>query len=184
MENNETAILGKNIRNLRIFKGMSQKSLAEATFTSRNTIYLWESGEKKPSKSELRRIAELFDVSVESLVNEPDLKLVGEAKLLPSIDKISRSASVLDEAQKEITEAVDALIVQMDNQIIREQQKKKDIKEIVIILIVAVSIMISMFILYCTHVNKPKNSGSLQAGTINIEELNNLDTGGGGEFCT
>lgn len=60
---------------LRKEKGLSQAYVAEAMEVSRQAISRWEVGAALPSTENLRKLAELYGVSVDSLLNEAvDLK--------------------------------------------------------------------------------------------------------------
>ena len=56
---------GYQVARLRIMRGLSQKELAELTGTKQPAIARLESGEKLPSLSFLRRVAEALGASVE-----------------------------------------------------------------------------------------------------------------------
>lgn len=63
-------ILGKNIRYLRKQKDMSQDKLAELLgYKSFTTIQKWESGVAEPPFKTLVKIADLFQVDVDTLAN-------------------------------------------------------------------------------------------------------------------
>lgn len=55
---------------LRKEKGLSQMYVAEAMGISRQAISRWEVGVALPSTDNLRKLAELYEVSMDSLVNE------------------------------------------------------------------------------------------------------------------
>ncbi|WP_455257692.1 helix-turn-helix domain-containing protein [Peptoniphilus asaccharolyticus] len=62
--------LSKNIRYLRKQKGMSQDELAEKlNYKSYTTIQKWESGVSEPPLSKTHELANIFDVSINKLVN-------------------------------------------------------------------------------------------------------------------
>lgn len=58
-----------NLLSLRKMKHMSQEELAEAMEVSRQTISKWETGEALPDIERCKRLADLFDVSMDELVN-------------------------------------------------------------------------------------------------------------------
>lgn len=60
--------LGKNIRYLRYHKGMSQEELADYLgYKNYTTIQKWESGKTEPPVSTLKKMSELFNVSMEEM---------------------------------------------------------------------------------------------------------------------
>lgn len=58
-----------NLVSLRKMKQMSQEQLAEAVGVSRQTISKYETGEALPDIDKCKIMAELFDVSLDDLVN-------------------------------------------------------------------------------------------------------------------
>jgi transcriptional regulator with XRE-family HTH domain len=58
----------KNLVKLRKTKNMSQEDLAERLEISRQAVTRWESGDGYPEMDRLKAIAELFDVSLDTLV--------------------------------------------------------------------------------------------------------------------
>lgn len=58
-----------NLISLRKMKQMSQEQLAEAVGVSRQTISKYETGEALPNIDKCKIMAELFDVSLDDLVN-------------------------------------------------------------------------------------------------------------------
>ena len=58
-----------NLISLRKMKQMSQEQLAEAVGVSRQTISKYETGEALPDIDKCKIMAELFDVSLDDLVN-------------------------------------------------------------------------------------------------------------------
>ena len=72
--------IGNTIRSLRAEAGISQEELAERIFVSRQTISNWENGKFYPDVQSLALIAELFSVSIDSLV-KGDLPMM-ESKIV------------------------------------------------------------------------------------------------------
>lgn len=63
--------LGENIAKYRIEKGMSQEKVAEYLEISRQAVTKWESNLSRPSSSNLIKLAELFEISVDELLGNP-----------------------------------------------------------------------------------------------------------------
>lgn len=63
-------MLSENIKNLRKEKGMSQEELAEKLNVVRQTVSKWEQNLSVPDSEMLIKIAEVFEVSVGSLLGE------------------------------------------------------------------------------------------------------------------
>lgn len=64
--------LGEKIKELRMQKMYSQSEIAKVLGVSRAIISYIESDEKMPSLPLLKRLAKLFEVSLDYLVNEED----------------------------------------------------------------------------------------------------------------
>ena len=64
---------GKTIAKLRAEKGVSQQKLAELLFVSRDLVSKWENGTRRPDYGMIEKIAQLFDVSVDTIVNKEEL---------------------------------------------------------------------------------------------------------------
>lgn len=62
--------LEEKLAQLRKEKGLSQMYVAEAMEVSRQAISRWEVGSAIPATENLRKLAELYEVSMDSLLNE------------------------------------------------------------------------------------------------------------------
>ena len=63
-------IFGKNLKSLRIEKGISQQKLGEILGFCNQTISFWESGSREPDLDTLLAIARFFEVPIEELLVE------------------------------------------------------------------------------------------------------------------
>lgn len=63
---------GEKIRRLRLEQELSQKDLAEKLEVSRQAIAKWETNRGIPDIENLKRIAQLFQVSIDYLVNDQE----------------------------------------------------------------------------------------------------------------
>ena len=62
------------IRNLRTEKGLSRKEVAEKVGVTVQTVYRWENGMSFPNDASLKRLSDLFGVSVDTICGSaPDL---------------------------------------------------------------------------------------------------------------
>ena len=68
--------IGNSIRSLRKAVGMSQERLAELLGVSRPTISQIENGDRKVSAEELKKLADIFNSSADSLLNPLKLPIV------------------------------------------------------------------------------------------------------------
>lgn len=100
MDKNEK-IIGANIREVRLAKGLSQEALAEMCDFSNTTLSAYENGRKVPGLATLARIAKQLNVAIERLYygdensafidSEPDVgkKIVNSVYLLWSVEVIN-----------------------------------------------------------------------------------------------
>lgn len=58
-----------NLLSLRKQKGWSQEFISRHLEVSRATIVNWERGETEPTVSQIKKLAEMFQVSVDELLN-------------------------------------------------------------------------------------------------------------------
>lgn len=65
--------LHTKLKVLRKLKGLTQQNISDQFYISRQAVQRWESGETSPDITKLRELAELFDVTVDDLLN-PELK--------------------------------------------------------------------------------------------------------------
>ena len=60
-------LFGKNLKNLRLSEGLSQRALGERVGVCNQTVSFWESGSREP---DLDMLVEVFNVSVDLLLCE------------------------------------------------------------------------------------------------------------------
>lgn len=65
-------MIGQNVLSLRTRKGLTQEELAQEIGVARQTVAKWESGEAIPDLGNATRIAEIFDISLDSLVHHDE----------------------------------------------------------------------------------------------------------------
>ncbi len=63
-------LFGKNLKNLRLSEGLSQRALGERVGVCNQTVSFWESGSREPDLDMLVKLAEVFNVSVDLLLCE------------------------------------------------------------------------------------------------------------------
>lgn len=90
-------MLSENIKNLRKEKGMSQEELALKLNVVRQTISKWEQNLSVPDSEMLIKLAEVFDVSVSSLLGET----VEETNTKTELEKISQKLENLNSMMAE-----------------------------------------------------------------------------------
>ena len=64
-----------SIQELRLKLGMSQEELAEKVFVTRQAVSRWETGETVPNTETLKLLSKLFDVSINALLGDPQVKV-------------------------------------------------------------------------------------------------------------
>ena len=95
--------LSKNIKELRIEKGLSPAGLAEAVGVSQGAVYFWEKGINEPTAGYLVKMADLFNVSVDELLSYK------KTKDTTTFTKLTEMASIfpyLTSVQKDIIIAI------------------------------------------------------------------------------
>ena len=75
------------IYELRTKNGLSQDELAEKVFVTRQAVSRWENGETVPNTETLKRLSELFNVSINTLLGSPQ-KLICQCCGMPLEDEI------------------------------------------------------------------------------------------------
>lgn len=68
-------MFAKNLKELRLAYGLSQKELAEELGTSQPSYVKWENGKTSPTLKTIKKIANVFDVPISQLVNDNVLEL-------------------------------------------------------------------------------------------------------------
>ena len=75
------------LRELRTRQGLSQDELAEKVFVTRQAVSRWENGETVPNTETLKRLSDLFCVSINTLLGSPR-KLVCQCCGMPLEDAL------------------------------------------------------------------------------------------------
>ncbi len=68
----EAAVIGNEIKRLRLAAGLSQTDLAKGLNVRQSTVAMWEVGKNKPAHETMLRIADFFSVSVDELCGEKE----------------------------------------------------------------------------------------------------------------
>lgn len=107
-EKTEAIVFGRKIQQLRKENKMSQPELAKFVGTSGTIIGRYERGEITPSIEVARKLAEVFNVTVDYLVAEKDIpKLLKDQSM---INRLSALESIPNEDRDRILFVVDGLI--------------------------------------------------------------------------
>lgn len=76
---------GEKLRRAREAKGMTQQSLAEKLYVTRQAVSRWECGDRFPDLITTKRISQILDASIDDLISEKEMKSVAERN--PIIEK-------------------------------------------------------------------------------------------------
>ena len=86
--------IAKAILELRIEAGLSQDELAERLFVSRELVSKWELGMRRPTRPMIERLAEVFGVLPETIVQEEEPVIRELQKCLSENSPLSKSQLV------------------------------------------------------------------------------------------
>ena len=70
----------EKLQQLRTKSGLTQEQLAEKVFVSRVAVAKWESGRGYPNLDSLKRIAKVFNVSIDDLLSSEELIDIAEVQ--------------------------------------------------------------------------------------------------------
>lgn len=93
----------KNLRKLRLRKGVSQQQLADVIETSQQSINKYEHHNVEPDISALIRLADYFEVSIDDLVGRPappDRRFMEELELSREEAALIRDYRALSKEEK------------------------------------------------------------------------------------
>lgn len=99
------SLFAETLRKLRIEKGISQEQLGKKLFVNHSTVARWESGSRLPDSSMILRIANVFNVDVNTLFRlavqseeSPNVIMVDDSKII-----LSDGLTVLEEVMPNAT---------------------------------------------------------------------------------
>lgn len=96
------------LKELRIARGYSQISLADALGVSKSTIGAYETGDRKPSYEGQEQIADFFNVSIDYLRGKEDGSMYYlSPEIMPMIHKYNQ---LNDEGREKVNEYIDILL--------------------------------------------------------------------------
>lgn len=79
--NNHKSGFPKRLRQLRNAKGLTQAELAHMIDASRNSIFLYEAGKRKPDIVVFKKLADYFGVTCDYMIGASTKRMEGEWKL-------------------------------------------------------------------------------------------------------
>ena len=110
-------LFAKNLKKLRIEKGLSQRELAERLYITRTSVNRWESGSRLPSAEMIFRLSKVLDADVNILLSTvaqsdkcPNVIMVDDMKLiltggLPILEEVMPNANII--GFTDVSEAVE-----------------------------------------------------------------------------
>ena len=69
------AEFGENVRMLRQAKGLTQQSLADQLYVTRQAVSRWEGGSRYPDLMTAKKLAEALDSTMDALLSHEDMRL-------------------------------------------------------------------------------------------------------------
>lgn len=79
------AEFGEQLKKAREAKGITQQSLADKMYVTRQTIYRWECGDRYPDIINLKRLSNILEVSTDTLLSDDERGKVVEKS--PVVEK-------------------------------------------------------------------------------------------------
>lgn len=99
-------MLGETIAALRKKQGMSQQSLAEQLFVTRQTISKWEKNLSVPDAEALIRLADALDTTVQSLLGQPEEASEAPSDVAAALNRINDQLAVQNRRRSRIWKVV------------------------------------------------------------------------------
>ena len=100
-------MLGENIAALRKRQGMTQQTLADAIFVTRQTVSKWEKNLSVPDADVLVRLADALDVSVQSLLGQPEAEAPAKpSDVAAALSCINEQLAIQNRRRRRIWKAV------------------------------------------------------------------------------
>ncbi|GMQ91897.1 MAG: hypothetical protein BMS9Abin11_1212 [Gammaproteobacteria bacterium] len=93
MEKRARNVLAQKLRLLRMIKGWSQESLAQACGLDRSYIGSIERGERNVSLDNIEKLARAFDIALDELLGSSSASLVGEQLIEKLVDSAKKKES-------------------------------------------------------------------------------------------
>ncbi|MBR4083003.1 MAG: helix-turn-helix transcriptional regulator [Lachnospiraceae bacterium] len=72
------AEFGENLKRVREEKGITQQTLAEHLYVTRQTVSRWEGGSRYPDLMTAKKMAQFLEVSLDDLLSDDDMKLYAQ----------------------------------------------------------------------------------------------------------
>lgn len=99
-------MLGENIAVLRKKQGMSQQTLADALFVTRQTISKWEKNLSVPDADALVRLADALDTTVQTLLGKPEEPAAAPSDIAAALSRINDQLAIQNRRRSRIWKVV------------------------------------------------------------------------------
>ena len=138
-------MLSENIIVLRKKQGMSQQSLADAVFVTRQTISKWEKNLSVPDADALIRLADALDTTVQNLLGQPE-----ESEPTPPSD-------------------IAAALTRINDQLAIQNRRRARIWKIVA-LVLGLYVAFNVLLLVLGYAGYAVYTGEVEAQVVTVEE--------------
>ncbi|MFA6625015.1 MAG: helix-turn-helix transcriptional regulator [Bacilli bacterium] len=98
--------IGENIRNQRFAKNLTQKELGDKLFVTSQAISRWEQNLVEPSIQTIKKMASIFEISVDQLLGQEDKAEVKEEIKEEKKEEVTAASITSDDVKKEINDAL------------------------------------------------------------------------------
>ena len=103
-------MLGETITTLRKQRGVTQQSLADALFVTRQTISKWEKNLSVPDADALIRLADALDTTVQALLGKPEEATESPSDVAAALSRINDQLAIQNRRRSRIWKIVAWLI--------------------------------------------------------------------------
>lgn len=138
-------MLSENIIALRKKQGMSQQSLADAVFVTRQTISKWEKNLSVPDADALIRLADALDTTVQNLLGQPE-----ESEATPPSD-------------------IAAALTRINDQLAIQNRRRARIWKM-IALVLGLYVAFNVLLLVLGYAGYAVYTGAVEAQVVTVEE--------------
>ena len=99
-------MLGENLAALRKQRGMTQQSLADALFVTRQTISKWEKNLSVPDADVLVRLADALDTTVQTLLGQPEETSAEPSDIAAALNRINDQLAIQNRRRSRIWKVI------------------------------------------------------------------------------
>ena len=89
------AEFGENLKRVREEKGLTQQTLADNLFVTRQAVSRWEGGSRYPDLMTAKKMAQFLEVSLDDLLKDDDMKLYAEKNVILESSTAKRGQLIL-----------------------------------------------------------------------------------------